>query len=42
MEFPFETLFALAAGALILSLTVATSLSRRDRRIPIRVRRDRD
>jgi len=40
MEFPFETLFALAAGALILSLTVASSMSRRNqRRIPIRVRR---
>ena len=40
MEFPFETLFALAAGALILSLTVASSMSRRNQRpIPIRVRR---
>jgi len=40
MEFPFETLFALAAAALILSVTVASSMSRRERRIPIRVRRD--
>ena len=40
MEFPFETLFALAAGALILSLTVASSMAHRaERRIPARIRR---
>ena len=43
MEFPFETLFALAAGALILSLTVASSMSHRnERRIPIRIRHHED
>ena len=39
---PFETLFAIAAGALILSLTVAASMSRRnERHILARIRRDR-
>jgi hypothetical protein len=38
---PFESLFALAAGALILAITVAASLNRpTPRRIPIR-RHDR-
>jgi hypothetical protein len=37
---PFPTLFAIAAGALILSLTVASSMSHRsERRIPRTVRR---
>ena len=36
---PFETLFALSAGALILSLTVAAGMSRRDHRVPVRTRR---
>ena len=37
---PFETLFALAAGALILSITIASSMSHRaERRIPARIRR---
>lgn len=37
---PFETLFAIAAGALILSLTVASSMTRRaEHRIPARTRR---
>lgn len=37
---PFETLFAIAAGALILSLTVASSMTHRgERRIPARIRR---
>jgi hypothetical protein len=37
---PFETLFALAAGALVLSLTVASGMSHRgERRIPARIRR---
>jgi hypothetical protein len=37
---PFETLFAIAAGALILSLTVASSMShRREHRLPARIRR---
>jgi hypothetical protein len=36
---PFETLFAIAAGALILSLTVASSMTRRtERPIPIKLR----
>jgi len=34
---PFELLFALAAGALILSLTVASSMTHR--RVPARIRR---
>jgi hypothetical protein len=38
---PFETLFAIAFGALILSITIASSMTRRsERRIPIRIRRD--
>lgn len=36
---PFETLFALSAGALILSLTVAAGMSRRDHRVPVKARR---
>ena len=37
---PFETLFAIAAGALILSLTVASGMSHRsERRLPARIRR---
>ncbi len=37
---PFPTLFALAAGALILSLTVASSMTHRtERRIPTKPRR---
>lgn len=37
---PFETLFAIAAGALILSLTVASSMTRRsEHRVPARSRR---
>ncbi|MFA6047094.1 MAG: hypothetical protein WC718_19085 [Phycisphaerales bacterium] len=40
---PFDTLFALAAGALILSLTVAASMGHRnERRIPARIRRRQD
>jgi len=38
---PFQTLFALAAGALILCLTVASAMQHRqsERRIPIRIDR---
>ena len=38
---PFETLFALAAGALVLSLTVASAMHHRpsERRVPARIRR---
>jgi hypothetical protein len=37
---PFQTLFAIAAGALILSITVASSMSHRaDRRVPVKARR---
>ena len=40
MELPFETLFALAAGALILSITIASSMARRsERRVPAKIRR---
>lgn len=38
-QLPFETLFAIAVGALLLALTVASSMTHRaERRIPIRVR----
>lgn len=38
---PFETLFAIAAGALILSITIASSMHKRaERRIPARIRRN--
>ena len=41
MELPFETLFAIAAAALILSITIASSMTHRaERRIPARVRRN--
>jgi hypothetical protein len=36
---PFEILFAIAAGALILSMTVAASMSHRPVRVPVRRRR---
>lgn len=38
---PFETLFALAAGAMILCLSVAAAMQHRpsERRIPARIRR---
>ena len=36
---PFETLFAIAAGALILSLTVASTMTHRAERIPLKIRR---
>ena len=36
---PFPTLFALAAGALILSLTVAAGMTRRERPVPVKARR---
>jgi hypothetical protein len=35
---PFQTLFALAAGALVLSLTVASTMTRRERRVPVKAR----
>lgn len=36
----FDLLFAIAAGALVLSLAVATGMSQRaERRIPVRLRR---
>ena len=39
---PFQTLFALAAGALILSLTVASSMAHRtERRVPVTPRHKR-
>ena len=38
---PFETLFALAAGALIVSITIASAMAHRaERRIPARIRRN--
>lgn len=37
---PFETLFAIAAAALVLSLAVASSMAHRaERRVPVRARR---
>ena len=37
----FDLLFALAAGALVLSLVVASSMNQRnERRIPVRIRRN--
>lgn len=38
---PFETLFALAAAAMVLSLTVVAAMTQRrqDRRVPARIRR---
>ncbi len=39
VSLPFETLFAIAAGALILSLTVASGMSHRHERRPARIRR---
>lgn len=38
---PFETLFALAAAAIILSMTIASAMARRaERRVPARIRRN--
>ena len=39
---PFPTLFAIAAGALILAMTVASAMMHRpsERRIPVRSHRD--
>lgn len=38
---PFQTLFALAAGALILSLTVASTMTRRaEHRVLVKARRE--
>ncbi len=35
----FNLLFAIAVGALVLSLVVASSMNQRERRIPVRIRR---